>query len=112
MELFLILNLYMTPMLMILLGYLWTKRFPAKINKLYGYRTKWSMLSQETWIFSNKLFSRLFLIFGFISIVTTFSMDKSKFTLIILVQLILLFIPFLITEVSLRAMFNDKGEKK
>ncbi|WP_156299960.1 SdpI family protein [Streptobacillus canis] len=112
MELFLLINVFLTPVLMILLGYLWTKRFPAKVNKLYGYRTKWSMLSQETWIFANKMFSRLFLLFGIISVIFTGIYDKSKFTSLIFIQIILLLIPFLITEVTLRIVFNDKGEKK
>ncbi|ACZ01166.1 SdpI family protein [Streptobacillus moniliformis] len=112
MNLFLLINVFLTPFLMILLGSLWTKRFPANINKLYGYRTKWSMLSQSTWTFGNKTFSRLFFIFGIISLIFTAIYDKNRFTSLVFIQILLLFIPFCITEILLRILYNDKGEKK
>ncbi|CAM3057213.1 SdpI family protein [Streptobacillus ratti] len=112
MKFFLLMNIFLTPFLMILLGYLWTRRFPANVNKLYGYRTKWSMLSQETWTFANKMFSKLFFIFGIISLICTAIYAKNKFTSLVFIQILLLLVPFFITEILLRIFFNDKGEKK
>ncbi|WP_073508129.1 SdpI family protein [Streptobacillus notomytis] len=112
MKSFLLINIFLTPALMILLGYLWTRRFPANVNKLYGYRTKWSMLSQEAWTFSNKMFSKLFFIFGIISLIFTVICDKNNFSFLIFIQMILLFLPIVLTEIILRIFFDDKGKKK
>jgi uncharacterized membrane protein len=46
-------------------------KFPPKtINKIYGYRTKKSMLNQENWDFANKEFAKLFMLGNVFTIIT------------------------------------------
>lgn len=47
------------PVLMLLLGISFLNSSPGKINRYYGYRTKRSMLNQDTWDFAHKSCGRI-----------------------------------------------------
>ena len=49
------------PTIMIVLGALYLKRPPAKINWKHGYRSRRSMQSQETWNFAHQYCGKLWL---------------------------------------------------
>lgn len=42
------------PITMLAFGMVFSKQAPGKINGVYGYRTRMSMLNQETWNFAHK----------------------------------------------------------
>lgn len=52
------------PVLMIVIGIVYKKHAPKKINHLHGYRTKESMKSQEAWDFAQNHFSKIWLVTG------------------------------------------------
>lgn len=47
---------------------------PEKINSLYGYRTKKSMKNKESWDFSQKYSSKIFLCFSILLLILQFLM--------------------------------------
>ena len=59
------------PVCMIIFGIVFMKRPPAKINNIYGYKTRMSMQNGETWRFAHLYSSRLMLISGIFSAVVT-----------------------------------------
>lgn len=54
------------PVLMIGIGKLFQKRPPKRINGVYGYRTKRSMRTQETWDFAHRYFGALWVKIGLV----------------------------------------------
>ncbi|HMP98127.1 MAG TPA: SdpI family protein [Cyclobacteriaceae bacterium] len=58
----LIIHLIISPPLLVI-GYLFMRFPPKKINHFYGYRTPRSMRSQEAWDFANKYSSALMFYF-------------------------------------------------
>lgn len=67
------------PLIMIVFGYVFSKKQPKNINYFIGYRTKRSMASKENWIYANKRISQIWFKLGWI--------------VLILVLLVRLFIP-------------------
>lgn len=59
------------PGVMIAFGRRFGKRPPEKINRLYGYRTRRSMSSQEAWDFAHRCCGRIWLSLGLISVPPT-----------------------------------------
>lgn len=103
-----------TPILMILLGYTWMKRYPSNINKYIGYRTRYSMMNLNTWKFSHKFITILFIIFGIILLILIIILNikRINITYIIILKSIFIFLPILITEILLRIFFDKNGNKK
>lgn len=54
------------PVMMILFGISFLNSSPGKINRYYGYRTRMSMLNQETWDFAHKSCGRIWKRIGII----------------------------------------------
>ncbi|CAM3472788.1 SdpI family protein [Pseudostreptobacillus hongkongensis] len=101
------------PILMIILGYLMKDRYPVQINNNVGYRTKRAKISNETWIYAQKLFGKLFLAFGVVSLVLTICFArKIDISSITALQVLILLLPIAITELLLRTKFDDKGNRK
>jgi len=48
-----------SPLLFVLAGLILSKTFPKSPNNIYGFRTKRASTSQETWLYANRLFSKL-----------------------------------------------------
>ena len=49
----------LTPLLLLIFGWIFQKHPPRRVNGLYGYRTARSMKSQELWDFAQQLCGRL-----------------------------------------------------
>lgn len=110
--------------LILLVGLLFTKHPPKKINFAYGYRTERSMKNQETWDFAHQFIGKLWLKWGIcttivsiLSAVGCYLFDfVSKWCLLIniavlsfVVLVMLLSIPP--TEIALKENFDEKGNR-
>lgn len=69
--LFMIAVVFIIPLTMLIYGYIWKKRPPAKINSTHGYRTRRSMFNKRTWDFAHKLCSKVWIRFGWWTTVFT-----------------------------------------
>ncbi len=123
MLIFYIIFVMITPLIMISFGGHWRNHIPGKINMIYGYRTTWSMKSQETWNFAHKYFGRIWFLLGIllalisVPIVVIFARSDSEiqgkiFTIIMVVQMLALMVPIVPTELRLRRMFDETGKIK
>ena len=94
------------------------RAFPPKsINSFYGYRTAYSMTSQEVWDEANRYSFNLMLWIGIIvtltQVVLQFTVEgdlKMLIPTIMLVTLLIAMIPA--TEVHLRKHFDKEGKPK
>lgn len=62
---------FIVPLLMTLIGVVWLKKPPKKINSWYGYRTKLSASSRETWDFANRHCAMVFIRVGIVMLVVS-----------------------------------------
>ena len=111
------------PLTMIGFGLVFMKNPPKRINDFYGYRTKRSMRSQDTWDFAHHFFGKLWLVCGLVSIPFSlvpmwFVVDKSKEVIgmtgliVVCLQAILLLIPIIVTEKALKKNFDEFGRHR
>lgn len=63
--------LLLIPAVMMLLGAIFLKRPPRKINDWFGYRTRRAMSSQEAWDFAHRTCGRIWLRWGAVLAVAT-----------------------------------------
>jgi len=111
------------PSIMIILGMIFSKTPPKKMNKIAGYRTEKSMKSQETWDFANRYAGKLFIKWG--SILLIFSIlipfmvrnaleDIQALLVVALVVLQTVIICFTIipVEKALKENFDEQGLKR
>ena len=121
----LVMNL-LTPLVMIIFGYIYSKKPPQKPKSKFaysGYRTSMSMKNEETWEYANRFFGKLWfrfgIVLGLISIIAFFFfIGKDKDTvgfagmIICYVQLVAMLLPVIPTEISLRRRFDKYGNRK
>ena len=121
----LIMNL-LIPLTMIIFGYIYDKRPPKKPKSKFaysGYRTLMSMKNEETWEYAQRFFGKLWfrsgIVLGVISIIPLlFFMGKDKDTvgfagmIICYVQLVVMLLPVIPTELALRRRFDKNGNRK
>ncbi len=111
------------PVSMIAFGRWFEKGGPRKINGTVGYRTRRSMLSQETWVYAHRFFGRLWWILGWVLlpisvVVMIFFWGKDVETIgwaglgVMMVQMVFLLLPMILTERALRARFDDFGRPR
>jgi uncharacterized membrane protein len=111
------------PILMFVFGILMMKKVPKTINNLVGYRTTLSMKNQETWEFAQKHCGRLWWKIGLINLVATvmvhipfYSSDEDVIgvlaTVITVLQLVVLLVSIVPTELALKKTFNCDGTRK
>ena len=111
------------PLLMIIIGAIFSKKAPKNINYVFGYRTARSMKNQETWEFSHLLLGKIWLKCGLISIVVSiipmfFVLNKCEDIIgnlglvILYLQLAMMIITIIIIENSLRKTFDKNGNRK
>lgn len=108
------------PLMMVGFGLLLMKNPPKKINSYYGYRTRRSVRSQDTWDFAHYYFGKLWLVCGLVSIPISLVpiclvLGKSEQVisvagLIVLgIQTLLLLVTILLTERALKKNFDEFG---
>ena len=108
------------PLIMVGIGLVFLKDPPNSINSSYGYRTKRSMINQETWIFAHHYCGKLWLVCGLVSIPFSLApmllvIDKgdevvSMTGLIVLgIQVIILLATIIPTENALKKNFDEFG---
>ena len=111
------------PLIMIILGSLYSKRAPKEINNWHGYRSPMSKINRATWEFAHNFFGKLWKTIGWILMpvciaVMFFSFGKTKeivesYALNLLwVQTVILIISIIPTEIALRKKFDKNGEEK
>ena len=63
---FMLIMVLLIPLTMIFFGWLLFRKTPKEINYVYGYRTKRSMMNEETWRFANQYFGKAWCFCGLI----------------------------------------------
>lgn len=111
------------PLIMIVFGYLFARKAPDKINRLYGYRTRRSMMNMDTWSYAHRYLGRLWLVTGMVMLVVTVIMillamrfDEDKIDLaagvITGLQMIPLIGSLFLAESELKKTFDESGRRK
>ena len=111
------------PFVMIIFGIIFLICAPKGVNYIFGYRTRKSMKSKETWDYSHKLLGRFWLILGVITLpLVLLSMYFVRGmgddivglvgALVTLASFIPLLLPIIPVEVGLRKNFDAFGHKK
>ena len=116
-----LLVILLLPLMMAGFGLLLMKNPPKKINSVYGYRTRRSVRSQETWDFAHYYFGKLWLVCGLVSIPVflipiCLVLGKSEQVismtgLIVLgLQTLLMLVTIILTERALKKNFDEFGK--
>ena len=111
------------PIILMIAGRMMWKHCPQKINMVYGYRTKRSMINMETWKFAHDYCGKLWWKLGFILLVLSVlihipfygSNDDVIGTLgvyISTIQLIVLITSIILVEIALKKTFSKDGVRK
>ena len=109
------------PALMIIMGIICKGGKPAKINNMVGYRTKRSMINQDTWDYAQKLMGKLWLIIGLVAavlaviIMLTLGRGESAMVVgivMIVVELVAMFASIYVIESDLKKTFDEKGNRR
>ena len=108
------------PAIMIIFGRIFMKKAPEKINWVFGYRTKRSMMNKDTWAFAHKYIGRLWWICGLVLVplsvipmLLLLGKDKDMVgnvgAFITMVQMIPLVGTIFPTERALKKNFDENG---
>lgn len=115
-------TVFFTPIVVLIMGFVMYSSMPKKVNRLYGYRTRMSMKSQETWDFSQRLSAIVSIYTGAIMLIVTaivfiFVLKKlsdylAAYVITVVIQLVFIFLSFIPVEVALRRKFDKNGNPK
>ena len=111
------------PVVMVAFGLVFMHRPPENINRTYGYRTRMSMRSEETWVFAHRYCGRLWVIFGIAVFAVTVVVFAFIFNepvetagmvgfIVCMAQIIPLVAAIVPTEIALRRNFDGEGRRK
>ena len=120
---FMFIMVLLIPFTMIFFGWLLFRKTPKEINYVYGYRTKRSMMNEETWRFANQYFGKAWCFCGLILaplsvIAIAIVFGKGPGTvgmvggIITMLQLIPLGGAIIPTEIALRKNFDENGKRR
>lgn len=120
---FMLIMVLLIPLTMLFFGWLLFRRTPKEINYVYGYRTKRSMMNEETWRFANQYFGKAWYLCGLISVplsVMAITLVLGKGTeavgtiggIITMLQMIPLVGAIIPTEIALKKNFDENGRRK
>ncbi len=122
MSLFIVFCNCIIPLCMLIGGFIMKYHPPKSINYVFGYRTRRSTLSQETWDFAHTCCGKLWIKIGIISLILSVAIQipfiKSEQALSILTtvlsiaQIVLIIISIIPVERALKRTFDDKGNRK
>ena len=122
-SIFMLIIVLLIPLTMLFFGWLLFRRTPKEVNYVYGYRTKRSMMNEETWRFANQSFGTVWYLCGLISvplsvIATALVFGKGTETvgtiggIITMLQMIPLVGAIISTESALKKNFDENGRRK
>lgn len=108
------------PTIMIIFGWKFQRGAPKKINQLYGYRTRRSMMNRQTWDFAHRSLGRYWWKAGLLSLIPTVAVmlaviGKNEDTVAITATVLCaalcvpLCVPALLTEQKLKRKFDENG---
>ena len=111
------------PIMMIGFGLIMWKHTPKDINYIFGYRTTRSMKNEDTWRFAHEYCGRLWWRIGLIMLISTaivhipfYNSSKDTIgivaTIVMTVQVVVLMLSIIPTEIALKKTFNDDGTRK
>ncbi|QSX09110.1 SdpI family protein [Alkalibacter rhizosphaerae] len=119
MKVFIVVVYLSIPLMMIFFGWKWKRKVPGKINYIYGYRTKRSMASPESWEFAHKYMGKVWAYSGLLLLLATllffwaYPLDLDKFGWEYLVfaylQMIVMILGIWPTERALKKRFDLHG---
>ena len=120
---FMLIMVLLIPLTMIFFGWLLFRRTPKEINYVYGYRTKRSMMNEETWRFANQYFGKVWYLCGLISaplsvIAIAIVFGKGPGTvgtvggIITMLQILPLIGAIVPTESELKKNFDENGKRR
>ena len=120
---FMFIMVLLIPLTMLFFGWLLFRKTPKEINYVYGYRTKRSMMNEETWRFANQYFGKAWYLCGLISVplsVIAIALVFGKGTetvgtvggMITMIQMITLVGAIIPTEIALKNNFDENGRRK
>ena len=120
---FMFIMVLLIPLTMIFFGWLLFRKTPKEINYVYGYRTKRSMMNEETWRFANQYFGKAWYLCGLISaplsvIAIALVFGKGLGTvgtvggIITMLQMLLLIGAIVPTESELKKNFDENGKRR
>ena len=112
-----------TPVIMILAGWMMWKYCPQKINGVYGYRTERSMKNMDTWKFAHDYCGRLWWKIGWIMLVPSALIQLPFFhssediigivgSVLCMIHVVVLIASIFPTEAALKKTFFDDGTRK
>lgn len=122
-SIFMLIMVLLIPLTMLFFGWLLFRKTPKEINYVYGYRTKRSMMNEETWKFANQYFGKLWYLCGLISVplsVTAIALVLGKGTetvgtiggIITMLQFLPLIGAIVPTESELKKNFDENGKRR
>ena len=111
------------PIMMLGFGRIMYKHTPKDINYIFGYRTTRSMKNEDTWKFAHEYCGRLWCRIGLIMLIATvivhipfYNSSKDTIgivaTIVMTVQVVVLMLSIIPTEIALKKTFNDDGTRK
>lgn len=111
------------PLTMVGFGYFFYRHAPKEINDIFGYRTRMSMLNEDTWQFAHHYAGKLWFKWGIVVFIVTiiflaliFSLDEDTMsilsTIFMCVQVIPLLVAIIPTERALKKTFDKEGNRK
>ena len=120
---FMFIMVLLIPLTMIFFGWLLFRKTPKEINYVYGYRTKRSMMNEETWRFANQYFGKVWYFCGLILaplsvIALAIVFGKGPGTvgtvggIITMLQMLPLIGAIVPTESELKKNFDENGKRR
>lgn len=111
------------PGVMVLFGQVFLRRPPQQINGVYGYRTRRSMASQAAWDFAHRTCGRLWFAWGLVLLPVSAALMLPVLgraedvvglwgTVLVVLQLALLFLTLGLTEGALKRHFDEAGRPR
>jgi uncharacterized membrane protein len=112
------------PVMMVVIGYWFSKNPPKQINHFSGYRTAMSKKNMDTWRFAHLFFGRLWLKYGMVLLIATLlslwplvkvtDLPSGYMAHLLLagVQGVFVFVPIFLTERELRRQLDENGKAK
>lgn len=111
----------LVPLSMIVLGKRWSKTPPAKINSFSGYRTTMSKLNQDTWNYAHEYWGRMNFALGvllliltiiFLTVIKGRSDFENLVTYLVFIQMAIMALTIIPTEVKLKKLFTKTGQRR